>query len=385
MTCDEAREAFTDLYDGTLSGPPLTVLSQHLDGCRACRLEWEAFRQAIQALRVLRDEEPSSEFAARVVERIEAPPWWRRAIDVLVFPLHLKLPIHAAALVLVGVVGLWVFQRSPELRQAADVRVPAPAARSVSPQLSTPGPEKTPAEPTVKAKPPAQAPAPPSKAVAPRATAPSIAEKKVGPPAVRENQGAAQLPSAAEEEAPKTLAAPAPSLAKKTEPESAAPRLLRSAPAHEESDAKAESAPQVKSASPGMGKQVAGPPAGTADDLFSTAATEFAAQNYEGAVEHFGAFLLQYPKDRRAPDARFFLAEAYRAQRRYAQAVAEYDAFLSQYPEHRKAPDALYRQGETRLDLGDAAGCRMLRDALNRYPGVREAATAREILAARCP
>ena len=22
MTCEEAREAFTDLYDGTLSGPP---------------------------------------------------------------------------------------------------------------------------------------------------------------------------------------------------------------------------------------------------------------------------------------------------------------------------------------------------------------------------
>jgi tol-pal system protein YbgF len=134
-----------------------------------------------------------------------------------------------------------------------------------------------------------------------------------------------------------------------------------------------------------MGKQAAGLSAGTADDLFSTAATEFAAQNYDGAIEHFGAFLVQYPKDRRAPDARFFLAEAYRAQRRYAQAGAEYDAFLSQYPGHRKAPDALYRQGETRLDLGDAAGCRILRDALNRYPGVREATTAREILAARCP
>ena len=65
MTCDEAREAFTDLYDGTLSGPPLTALSQHLDGCRACRLEWAAFRKTMQALGDLRDEEPSPGFAAR--------------------------------------------------------------------------------------------------------------------------------------------------------------------------------------------------------------------------------------------------------------------------------------------------------------------------------
>ena len=332
MTCDEAREAFTDLYDGTLSGPPLTALSQHLDGCRACRLEWAAFRKTMQALGDLRDEEPSPGFAARVLERIEEPSWWRRAVEAIVFPLRLKLPLHAAALVLLGVAGVWISQRSPELRQAADVRVPTSAERFASPPPPAPLPDKAAVEPRPEARP--TAPPPPS--------------------------------------------------AKKAEPEPAAARALRSAPGPEGSGAKMESALQAKPTSPAAEKEIAGSPAGTADDLFSAAATEYAAQNYQAAIEHFRAFLAQYPKERRAPDAQFFQAEAYRAQRRYAEAGAAFDVFLGQYPDHQRAPVALYRQGEARLALGDASGCRVLRDALDRYPSAREAAAAREALAARC-
>ena len=39
MNCPEAREAFSDLYDGALSGPPLADLSRHLDGCPVCQAE----------------------------------------------------------------------------------------------------------------------------------------------------------------------------------------------------------------------------------------------------------------------------------------------------------------------------------------------------------
>jgi len=121
------------------------------------------------------------------------------------------------------------------------------------------------------------------------------------------------------------------------------------------------------------------------DDLYSSAVTKFAAQRYEPAIDDLRAFLAQHPDDGRAPDARFLLADAYRAQGRYAEAGAEFETFLRQYPEHRRAPVALYRQGEIRLLLGDQSGCSILRDALNRYPEVREAAAARETLSARCP
>ncbi|MEI8190814.1 MAG: zf-HC2 domain-containing protein, partial [candidate division NC10 bacterium] len=279
MTCDEAREAFTDLYDGTLSGPPLTALSQHLDGCCACRLEWAAFRKAMQALGDLRDEEPSPGFAARVVERIEGPGWWRRAVEAIVFPLRLKLPLHAAALVLLGVAGVWISQRSPELRQAVDLGAPAPAERSASTPPPAPLPDKAAVEPRPEARPTAPPPAPPARTAQPPAAAPApaplTAEQGQAPSAVKDRLAAPETPPA-RDEAFSPAAAPI-RKAKKAE--------------GEPPGAKMESARQAKPAGPAAEKEVAGSPAGTADDLFSAAATEYAAQDYQAAIEHFRAFL----------------------------------------------------------------------------------------------
>jgi tol-pal system protein YbgF len=130
---------------------------------------------------------------------------------------------------------------------------------------------------------------------------------------------------------------------------------------------------------------VSAPPRRSAEELFSSAVTEFATERYEPAVADLRAFLAQHPSDGRAPDARFLLADAYRAQGRYAEAGAEFETFLRHYPRHPKAPLALYRQGEVRILLGDQSGCSILRDAVSRYPDVPEAATARETLSARCP
>jgi len=337
MTCEEARGAFTDLYDGTLSGPPLVGLSRHLDGCATCRRDWVTFRLTAGALEELRDEEPSPGFAARVVERIEAPRWWHRLGSSLVFPLRVKLPIHAAALVMLGMAGFWVSQRSPEIQRAADPGAPS-VERSVT--MSPPAPI-------------AGVPAPESK------------------PAPRTPQPAAEGPTS--------------SLAKRSESEAPAPRLRQSAPAP--SDARDRSLVEGLAA-PGTGAKearAAAPARGTADELFSVAATEFAAQGYAQAVLHLRAFLAQYPTDRRAPDAQFLLAEAYRAQQQYAQAGAAFAAFVNQYPAHRRAATALYRQGEVALAAGDSSGCAILREALSRYPEAREAAPAQESLSSRCP
>jgi len=95
--------------------------------------------------------------------------------------------------------------------------------------------------------------------------------------------------------------------------------------------------------------------------------------------------LARHPNDGRAPDARFLLADAYRVLGRHVEAARGFATFLRQYPEHRRAPAALYRQAESRLAAADPSGCAVLRDALNRYPEAREAPTARETLAARCP
>jgi TolA-binding protein len=309
----------------------------------------------MQALQGLGDAEPPPGFAARVVERIETPRWWERVAESLVYPLRVKLPIHAAALVALCLAGLWMFHGSPTLQRAADLRAPAPLERPAS------------ATPQAPVAPPASARKDESARHAPR---PSSEGKRETATAAREPAGVGQT-SAVEESVP-APAVPPPSAAGKTaEAEPAAPRLLRSAQAPVQVRERAQTTLPAGS--------------GTADEIFSAAATAFAAQQYESAIDALRAFLAQYPSDSRAPDARFLLAEAYRASTRYAESRREFETFLRQYPDHRRAPTVLYRYGEVVLLLGDPLGCALLRDALNKHPNAREAASAREMVSARCP
>src|SRR5574341_1950912 len=123
MTCDEVREAFSELSDDMLSGVRMTDVTLHLDECPDCRTEWETFSRTLQVVTGLGRADPPPGFAARVRQRIEAPPWWRRLAHILFVPLHVKVPIQAAALAVLSFAGLMLFQRSPELRRGAEVLV----------------------------------------------------------------------------------------------------------------------------------------------------------------------------------------------------------------------------------------------------------------------
>jgi TolA-binding protein len=126
MTCDEAREAFSDLYDRTMAGAALAALTRHLEECAACRGEWTAFQRAVQAVTSLGTAEPSPGFAARVRQRIVPPSGWRRLAEWLFLPLHVKVPIQALALFLAAFAGLLIYQQSSEVRREAE----SPPSRS---------------------------------------------------------------------------------------------------------------------------------------------------------------------------------------------------------------------------------------------------------------
>jgi TolA-binding protein len=384
MTCDEARGAFSDLYDEAISGAPLVTITQHLASCPSCREEWAAFRKAMQAVSDLGGAEPSPGFTARVRQRIEAPHWGHRVVQRLFFPLRVKVPIQALALLVVAFAGLLLYQRSPELRREAEFR-PAPP-----PPSETEVPHATPPPP---APPIAEAPAPSLPQQAPLEMesdrAPSALRDEAKP---LEKPAAPAEPPKAEEPARELRAEPA-------EPGVSAGRLQQAAPSPAESGSVALPAqPAPKSlATPHMAPRpsVAPTPAKeaqtsslqprSADDLYSTALAESARQRHDRAIDEFRAFIAQHPRDARLPEARLRLADAYVAQQRFTDAIPEYEALAREFPDSPLRPAALYREAQARLAVGDQAGCQRLRELTDRYPQSPEAPLARQAISLRCP
>ena len=147
MTCAEARALFSALVDDELSAAERAAADTHLAGCAECRRELDRFSRTVSMVHALPPERAPVGFVDRVIDAAHPVPWPRRLARRLFVPLGVKLPAQVAALLVVATTAVWVFQRTPELQQAARQEAPAPAA-------PTP-----PAAPLPRSRPPAPPPA----------------------------------------------------------------------------------------------------------------------------------------------------------------------------------------------------------------------------------
>jgi hypothetical protein len=144
MTCAEARDLFSALIDEALTPDEGAALDRHLAGCAECREELQRFRSTVSLVRAIEPERAPVGFVDRVLARTGPVPWYRRLVRWLVFPLPVKLPLGAAAAVLVGVLVSLLYRQSSELQQAAR-QGPTPAP----PAVEAPAAGQTPASPVV--------------------------------------------------------------------------------------------------------------------------------------------------------------------------------------------------------------------------------------------
>ncbi|MEW6266084.1 MAG: tol-pal system protein YbgF [Thermodesulfobacteriota bacterium] len=91
--------------------------------------------------------------------------------------------------------------------------------------------------------------------------------------------------------------------------------------------------------------------------------------DFEGAAKVFRQMLSQSPRDKLAPNARYWLGECHYSRRQFREAIAEFEQVVRDYPASEKAPDATLKIAYSLHLLGDGAGAmENLRTLLNKYP-----------------
>ncbi len=129
MSCHDARELFSARADDALTAPERAALDAHLASCAECRRESERFRATIALLHAVEHPRAPVGFVDRVLGATSRVPRHRRVLRALFLPWRQKLPMEAAAVVLVGVMAVILFKATPELQQAARVEPPTEAPR----------------------------------------------------------------------------------------------------------------------------------------------------------------------------------------------------------------------------------------------------------------
>jgi len=114
---------------------------------------------------------------------------------------------------------------------------------------------------------------------------------------------------------------------------------------------------------------------------YETALNQFKAGKYKEAAGSFGAFVQKYPDSSLAPNAQYWLGNAWYAQRDCKRAIEAQSVVTTRYADSAKAPDAWLAISTCQQEMGNPTGAkRSLETVLAKYPGTPAADTARERL-----
>jgi tol-pal system protein YbgF len=81
-------------------------------------------------------------------------------------------------------------------------------------------------------------------------------------------------------------------------------------------------------------------------------------KRYDEAAKAFSRFLERHPDDELAPNARYWLGEAYYVSQQNKPALQAFEQVVSEHPNDAKAPGALFKIGRIKEATGDRAGAR---------------------------
>lgn len=110
MNCDEVQARLSEYLDKSLDAGNAHAIESHLSSCPRCRAEAESLTESIRQVAGLPLVDPPAGFTQRVMVQVREmagePNFWERFF----LPLRMKLPIHAAALLLIGVFAVYFYQ-----------------------------------------------------------------------------------------------------------------------------------------------------------------------------------------------------------------------------------------------------------------------------------
>jgi hypothetical protein len=140
MTCPETRDLLSAWLDQALEAHEHEQVEAHLAGCPECRGELEGLRSTVSLLSRVEHARAPVGFVDKVMGGAYPAPWYRKLGRLVFQPLSVKLPLEAGAMVVIAVLGVYLLQGMPEMKDAARPDVPAVAPRPDSPPAAPPAP-----------------------------------------------------------------------------------------------------------------------------------------------------------------------------------------------------------------------------------------------------
>lgn len=121
----------------------------------------------------------------------------------------------------------------------------------------------------------------------------------------------------------------------------------------------------------------------TEKQAYDAAYERFKSADYAGSIAAFQDFVRRYPTSAYAPNAQYWLGNAYYMQRDYKNAIAAQETVLGNYGSSPKAPDAMLNIASSYIEMKDLKNAKKtMQQLVKKYPDSNAGQTAKDRLAA---
>ncbi len=129
--CEEIQAKLSDYLEGSLDSGNQRAVEDHLYLCPICLAEADALADSIKSVASLPSVDPPPGFTQKVMAQVREeaarPSLWERIFQ----PLSIKIPIHATAVVLVGIIAVYLYQKGEAPQRELSKSVPAESEMSL--------------------------------------------------------------------------------------------------------------------------------------------------------------------------------------------------------------------------------------------------------------
>jgi hypothetical protein len=143
MECTEIKKRLSAYLEKAVSPQQRTLIDEHLKGCRKCRRALADLKKTIRYVQKLEEVEPPpwlvQKVMARVREEVEEKPG---ILKKLFYPMHIKLPLEAIAVIFIAVGTLYIFKTMQPQMQLA--KIPTETKEMARAPVTAPKKEKPP-------------------------------------------------------------------------------------------------------------------------------------------------------------------------------------------------------------------------------------------------
>jgi len=111
MECGEVQKRLSAYIEGSTSPAEEVLIEEHLKPCQKCRQSLADLKRAIEHVQGLPEVEPPAWLAQRVMASVRSEAEARKGIlRVLFYPIRIKLPLEAAAVIAIAVSTIYIFK-----------------------------------------------------------------------------------------------------------------------------------------------------------------------------------------------------------------------------------------------------------------------------------